>query len=207
MKTSKTGGCGLSRKVLTALLCVTASFFVYANDIYIEQVGDSSTISITQDGSGNTVGSSLNSAFIGGGSNTVTIDQIGSNNELSLVVNGASASVIVDTTGSGNVQSINCGTTTSAGCSGSTIKQIVAGDDNIITQNLGAGANHYSEINVTGSTNTITHTSTNTGVTSAIITATGDTNNIGVTQSGTLPQSVTVNSTGTGNNITINQSN
>lgn len=207
MKTSKTGVCGLSRKVLTALLCVTASSFVYANDIYIEQVGDSSTISITQDGSGNTIGSSLSSAFIGGGSNTVTIDQIGSNNELSLVVNGASASVIVDTTGSGNIQTINCGTTTSAGCSGSTIKQVVAGDNNTITQNLGAGANHYSEINVTGSTNNITHTSTNTGVTSAIITATGDTNTIGVTQSGTLPQSVTVNSTGNLNNITINQSN
>jgi hypothetical protein len=207
MKTSKTDVRGLSRKVLTALLCVTASSFVYANEIYVEQVGDSSTISITQDGSGNKVGDSLTPVFIGGGSNTVTIDQIGSNNELAMVVNGASASVIVDTTGSGNIQTIDCGTTSTAGCSGSTIKQVVSGDDNIITQNLGAGANHNSEITVTGSTNTITHTSTNTGVTSAIITATGDTNNIGVTQSGTLPQSITVNSTGNSNNITINQSN
>lgn len=207
MKTSKTDVCGLSRKVLTALLCVTASSFVYANEIYVEQVGDSSTINITQDGSGNKVGDSLTPVFIGGGSNAVTIDQIGSNNELAMVVNGASASVIVDTTGSGNIQTINCGTTSTASCSGSTIKQVVSGDDNIITQNLGAGANHYSEINVTGSTNTITHTSSNTGATSAIITATGDSNTIGVTQSGTLQQSITVNSTGNLNNITINQSN
>lgn len=195
------------KKLITSLLCVVVSSFVYANEIYIEQVGDSSTITITQDGSGNKIGDSMTDAYIGSGSNTVTIDQIGANNELSLVVNGASTGVIVDTTGSGNIQTINCGTTSAAGCSGSTIKQVVNGDDNIITQNLGAGANHYSEINVIGSTNTITHTSTNSGVTSAIITSTGDTNTIGVTQSGTLPQSVTINSTGSLNNITVNQSN
>lgn len=195
------------KKLITSLLCVTVSNFVYANDIYIEQVGDSSTITITQDGSGNKIGDSINAAYIGSGSNVVTIDQIGANNELSLVVNGASTDVTVNTVGSGNIQSINCGTTSSAGCSGSVIKQIVTGDDNTITQNLGGGANHHSEINVVGSTNTITHTSTNSGVTSAIITATGDTNTIGVTQSGTLPQSVTINSTGTLNNITVNQSN
>lgn len=195
-----------SKNILIALLCVISSL-VYANDVYIEQVGDSSTITITQDGSGNKVGDALNAAYIGSGSNVVTIDQIGSNNELNLVVNGASTNVVIDTTGSGNIQTVNCGTTSSAGCSGSTIKQVVSGDDNTITQNLGAGANHYSEINVIGSSNAITHTSTNTGVTSAIITATGDTNTIGVTQSGTLPQSITVNSTGNLNNITINQSN
>jgi len=195
-----------SKNILIALLCVISSS-VYANDVYIEQVGDSSTITITQDGSGNKVGDALNAAYIGSGSNVVTIDQIGSNNELNLVVNGASTNVVIDTTGSGNIQTVNCGTTSSAGCSGSTIKQVVSGDDNTITQNLGAGANHYSEINVIGSSNAITHTSTNTGVTSAIITATGDTNTIGVTQSGTLPQSITVNSTGNLNNITINQSN
>lgn len=195
-----------SKNILIALLCVISSS-VYANDVYIEQVGDSSTITITQDGSGNKVGDALNAAYIGSGSNVVTIDQIGSNNELNLVVNGSSTDVVIDTTGSGNIQTVNCGTTSSAGCSGSTIKQVVSGDDNTITQNLGAGANHYSEINVIGSSNAITHTSTNTGVTSAIINTTGDTNTIGVTQSGTLPQSITVNSTGNLNNITINQSN
>lgn len=195
-----------SKNILIALLCVISSL-VYANDVYIEQVGDSSTITITQDGSGNKVGDALNAAYIGSGSNVVAIDQIGSNNELNLVVNGSSTDVVIDTTGSGNIQTVNCGTTSSAGCSGSTIKQVVSGDDNTITQNLGAGANHHSEINVIGSSNTITHTSTNTGVTSAIINATGDTNTIGVTQSGTLQQSITVNSTGNLNNITINQSN
>ena len=83
MKTKITDFVGL-RKKLSVLLAATVmlSLGVSANEIYIEQVGDSSTISVTQDGTGNKVGDTGtgNEAFIGGGSNTVTIDQIGSNN-------------------------------------------------------------------------------------------------------------------------------
>ncbi len=181
---------------------------VFANEIYIEQVGDSSTIAITQDGTGNKVGDTGvgNEAFVGGGSNVVTIDQIGSNNTLAMVVNGAATGVIVDVAGSGNESTINCGTTQSAGCSGSTIKQVIAGDDNIVTQNLGTGANHYSEINIAGSTNTVTHTSTNSGASTVNITATGDSNIIGVTQSGITAKTVSVNSTGNSNTVNITQS-
>ena len=209
MKTKITDFVGL-RKKLSVLLAATVmlSLGVTANEIYIEQVGDSSTISITQDGTGNKVGDSGtgNEAFVGGGSNAVTIDQIGSNNTLAMTVNGAAASVIVDVAGSGNESTINCGTTQSAGCSGSTIKQVIAGDDNIVTQDLGTGANHSSEINIAGSTNTVTHTSTNSGASTVAITATGDSNTIGVTQSGLTAKTVSVNSTGNSNNISIVQS-
>lgn len=210
MKKSLTGAGKLSSKLLTnfmlaAMFCSTT--MAVANEVYIEQVGDNSTITITQDGSSNRVGTALNPAFIGSGSNNVTIDQIGSANELDLIVNGAATDVIVDIVGSNNISTINCGTTASAGCSGSFIKQAVVGDNNTITQNLGGGANHHSEITITGSTNAVTHTSTNTGTTSANITVTGNTNTIGVTQSGTTAKSVTVNSTGNSNNISINQSN
>ena len=185
-----------------------ASLGVTANEVYIEQVGDSSTLTITQDGTGNKVGDSGagNEAFVGGGSNTVTIDQVGNNNILAMTVNGASASVIVDVTGSGNESTINCGTTQSAGCSSSTIKQVIAGDDNIVTQNLGTGANHYSEINIAGSTNTVTHTSTNSGASTVTITAAGDLNTIGVTQSGLTAKTVSVNTTGNSNTVSIVQS-
>jgi hypothetical protein len=179
-----------------------------ANEVYIEQVGDSSTISITQDGTGNKVGDSGvgNEAFIGGGSNAVTIDQIGSNNTLAMTVNGAAAGVIVDVTGSGNESAINCGTTQSAGCSSSTIKQVIAGDDNVVTQDLGTGANHSSEINIAGDTNTVTHTSTNSGASTVNITATGDLNTIGVTQSGLTAKTASVNTTGNSNTVSITQS-
>ena len=193
-------------KAIVLIMAVLGLTKVYSNEVYIDQVGDSSTVTIVQDGTGNKVGDSATPAFIGGGSNIVNIQQIGGGNELAMVVNGAATEVIVDTTGGNNIQTISCGTTSTASCSGSTIKQVVAGDSNIITQNLGTGANHYSEINVTGSTNTITHTSTNTGASTVNVTAIGDTNTIGVTQSGITAKTVTVNSTGNSNIISINQS-
>jgi hypothetical protein len=143
--------------------------------------------------------------YIGSGSNTVNIDQIGANNTLDMVVNGASTDVTVSTTGSDNAQEIQCGTTGSASCSGSTITQTITGDDNTVKQLLGAGANHTSNITVTGDTNTVFHTSTATGTTSADITVTGNTNTVSVTQSGMLNHSVTVNSSGNLNNISITQ--
>jgi hypothetical protein len=207
MEKRTTGIGGLSRK-LSAILATTVmlSLGAYANEVYIEQVGSSSAINITQQGTDNRVGDAATPAYIGSGSNTVTIDQIGSTNTLDMVVNGASTDVTVTTTGSNNIQEINCGTTTSAGCSGSYIKQEVTGDSNTVTQDLGSGANHTSEINVTGDSNTVTHTSTATGVTSANITVSGNTNAVDVTQSGMLNQSVVVNTTGDLNNISIVQS-
>jgi hypothetical protein len=177
-----------------------------ANEVYIEQVGSSSTINITQQGTDNRIGEAAAPAYIGSGSNTVTIDQIGSTNILDMVVNGAGTDVVVTTTGDTNVQTINCGTTQSSSCSGSYIKQQVTGDSNTVTQDLGSGATHTSEINVTGDSNSVTHTSTATGVTSANITVSGNTNAVAVTQSGMLNKSVTVTSTGNSNTVNITQS-
>ena len=207
MEKRTTGIGGLSRK-LSAILATTVmlSLGTLANEVYIEQVGSSSTINITQQGTDNRIGEAAAPAYIGSGSNTVTIDQIGSTNVLDMVVNGAGTDVTVSTTGDNNAQIINCGTTQSAGCSGSYIKQQVTGDSNTITQDLGSGASHTSEINVTGDSNTVTHTSTATGTTSANITVSGNTNTVGVTQSGMLNKSVTVTSTGNSNTVNITQS-
>lgn len=195
------------KKLAIAFIMAMLSTHSFANDIYLEQVGDSSTINITQDGTGNRVGDSLTPVFIGGGSNTVNIDQIGSSNQLDMVVNGAGTDVTLNTTGSGNIQEVQCGTTSSAGCSGSTINQTIAGDDNTVKQLLSGGANHTSNITVTGDSNTVIHTSTNVGVTNADINVTGSTNNVNVLQEGTTAKSVSVNSSGSLNNITIRQSN
>jgi hypothetical protein len=195
------------KKLALIIAMMVGVNFSYANEVYIEQVGDDSTVTITQDGTGNKVGTPTDTVFIGGGTNTVIIDQIGSANELIMTVNGAATNVTLNTVGSGNMQEVQCGTTTSASCSGSTISQQIVGDDNTVKQLLGSGGNHTSSISVSGSTNQVTHTSTSTGTVNANITVTGDTNVIGVTQSGITTQSVTVNSTGNSNNITINQSN
>jgi hypothetical protein len=207
MEKRTTGIGGLSRKV-SAILATTVmlSLGAYANEVYIEQVGSGSTINITQQGTDNRIGEAATPAYIGSGSNTVTIDQIGATNTLDMVVNGAGTDVIVTTTGDNNVQTINCGTTQSASCSGSYIKQQVTGDSNTVTQDLGSGANHTSEIAVTGDSNSVTHTSTVTGTASANITVSGNTNTVAVTQSGMLNKSVTVTSNGNSNTVNITQS-
>jgi hypothetical protein len=197
----------MKTKVIAFMMAILGVCNVYANDVYIEQVGSSSTINITQEGTGNEVGNSTTDVYIGSGSNVVNIDQVGDSNILEMVVNGSSTDVTVNTQGSGNEQVINCGTTSSADCSGSNITQAVTGDDNIVTQNLGSGANHTSNITVTGDTNTVTHTSTATGTTTMNATISGDTNTVDVTQSGMTTQNVTINSTGNSNIINVNQSN
>lgn len=182
-----------------------------ANDVYIEQVGDGATVTITQDGSSNRVGSSGTPSIFKGDANLVTIDQIGSSNELDIVINGTAVTAIVTTTGSNNIQTINCGTANTASCGSSYIKQEVTGDNNTVTQNLLAAATQHSEILITGDYNTVTHTTSGSGAHSGIITVNGGValsgNTISLTQGGTNAQQATITSTGNGNAITVNQSN
>jgi hypothetical protein len=182
-----------------------------ANDVYIEQVGDGATITITQDGSSNRIGDNGTPSIIKGDANIVTIDQIGSSNELDIVINGAAVTAVVTTNGSNNIQTINCGTANTASCGSSYIKQQVTGDNNTVTQNLVAASTQHSEILITGDYNTVTHTTSGTGAHSGIITVTGgvalDGNTISLTQGGTNAQQATITSTGNGNAITVNQSN
>jgi hypothetical protein len=193
------------KKIALTFVMLMLSSLALADEIYIEQSGNNSTITINQEGVGNIIGDALNPMFFGGGSNTVSIDQIGDNNTLTGVINGTGATAIVTTTGAGNTQSINCGSIVSSGCTASAIKQVITGNDNTVTQNLGTGANHNSEINVTGNDNNVTHTSTNSAASTVAIDVSGNTNTIGVTQSGLTAKTVSVSSTGNNNNISITQ--
>lgn len=198
----------MKKNTLTILLFSIITSIAHAsNQVYIEQVGDSSTINITQEGTDNRIGTTLENSYIGGGSNTVIIDQIGSGNELDFTVNGVATDVTLSLNGNNNVQAIICGSLGTASCSGSSIVQNITGDSNTTTVNLGSGANHSSTLNITGDTNIVTHTSTSTGITSADVTVVGNTNTIGVTQSGTLTNSVTISSTGNNNVVSVVQSN
>lgn len=182
-----------------------------ANDLYIEQVGDGATVTITQDGNSNRIGTSISPALIKGDANVVTIDQIGSSNELDMVLNGTAITAIVTTNGSNNVQTITCGTPNTASCGSSFIKQEVTGDNNTVTQTLLAAATQHSEILITGDYNTVSHVTSGAGAHSGIITVTGGValggNTISLTQGGTNAQQATITSTGNSNTITVNQSN
>ena len=95
MKKRSKGGGELSRKLLAILMTSgMLSSGALANDVYVEQVGDGSIVSITQTGAGNMVngnvggtGNADDAAVIRGDLNNVTISQIGVGNILSMILN------------------------------------------------------------------------------------------------------------------------
>lgn len=183
-----------------------------SNEIYIEQVGDGTTVTLKQAGSNNTIGSAIAPAFIGGGQNVVYIEQSGSNNQLAKLVNGAGTTVTSTVIGDSNQQTITCGTSVSASCSGSAITHTVTGDNNDVKSLLGTnGGAHTSNITVQGNYNNVTHNSSGSGANSATINVNGSgsgatPNAISVSQSGMNTQSATVNASGNNINISIIQS-
>ena len=129
-----TGGSGFSKTVLAAmLLSISATSWAVDNSIYIDQTGDYSTITMTQDGAGNRVKGILTNGTAGGNtdvsklvgnSQTVIITQAGPNNILALGLNttvgtngkGIDLNYNVDTGGNtAYINSNNNGQGTSAG--------------------------------------------------------------------------------------------
>ena len=105
-----------------AILTLVISPIVFGadNSIYIDQAGDSSTITMTQDGTGNRIrgiqsqgAGDTTPAVIKGNNLTLTVDQIGSGNKLALGLDIGTASGNIDTlvkykvTGNDAVASIN----------------------------------------------------------------------------------------------------
>jgi hypothetical protein len=114
----------------------------WANDVYIEQIGDNSTVSITQTGAGNLVngnvdgsGNTDDPALIKGDLNSVTITQIGASNTVSVVVNnetnGTGATVVISADGSGNNQTVGCGTALASNCNANTIRSEIVGNNKL----------------------------------------------------------------------------
>ena len=70
------------KKLLFSLCLILFSYNAYANDIYIEQVGDGLDLDITQDGQNNEVGDSTADAVLNGDNMTFAITQTGNTNTM-----------------------------------------------------------------------------------------------------------------------------
>ena len=210
------------KKLLVALaISGLVSAGAWANDVYIEQIGDNSTVSITQTGAGNLVngnvggtGNADDSALIRGDLNNVTISQIGAGNTLAMVINnetkGTGATVIVSADGSGNNQTIGCGTALSSSCNASVIRSEITGNNNNTVQMLSGGA-VQSKIAVNGNYNNVTHVASGVGLHSGEITVSGSgsssiANAVTLTQSGALTKNAVITSNGSNNNVSVTQS-
>ena len=193
----------------------------FANDVYVEQIGDNSSVSITQTGAGNMVngnvggtGNSDDAALIRGDLNNVTVSQIGAGNILSMIINnesnGTGATVVVSADGSSNTQTIGCGTALSSSCNASVIRSEITGNNNNTVQMLSGGA-VQSKIAINGNWNNVTHTATGAGQHSGEITVSGSGTNtlanaVTLTQSGAMTKNAVITSNGSNNNISITQS-
>ena len=216
------GGGGLSRKLLAILLASgMVSTGAWANDVYVEQIGDNSSVSITQTGAGNTVngnvggtGNADDAAIIRGDLNSVTISQIGASNTLSIIVNnetsGTGSTVVVSADGSNNNQTIGCGTALSSTCNASVIRSEIIGNSNNTVQTLSGGV-VQSKIAVNGNYNNVTHVASGVGLHNAEITVSGSgtsqvANAVTLTQSGAFAKNAIITSNGSNNNISVTQS-
>jgi hypothetical protein len=222
MKKSLKGGGELSRKILAILVASgMLSSGAWANDVYMEQIGDNSTVSITQTGAGNVVNGNVGGtgnvddmALIRGDLNDVTINQIGAGNILSIVINnesnGTGATVVVSADGSSNTQTIGCGTALSSSCNASVIRSEITGNNNNTVQMLSGGV-VQSKIAITGNYNNVTHTASGVGLHSGEITVSGSgtssiANAVTLTQSGSLTKNAVITSNGSNNNVIVTQS-
>jgi hypothetical protein len=222
MKNRMTGSGELSRKILAILMtAVMLSSGVFANDVYVEQIGDNSTVSITQTGAGNMVNGNVGGtgnvddmALIRGDLNDVTINQIGSGNILSLILNnesnGTGSTVVISADGSNNTQDISCGTALSSSCNASIIRSEITGNNNNTVQTL-SGGTVQSKIAINGNWNNVTHTASGAGLHSGEITVSGSGSNgaanaVTLIQSGAQTKNAVITSNGSNNNIIVTQS-
>lgn len=202
-----------------AVLLSVVSVGALANDIYVEQVGANNTITIVQDGAGNKVNggggvSSTTNAYINTDGATILIEQIGAQNILALNINNPNIASGMTVTsradGSGNEQTISCGSALAANCNATTITQEINGSNNVVSTTLSGGA-VSSIITVAGSYNAVTHAASGVGAHTANISVTGSgtaitPNTVSVTQTGTTAKNVTLSSDGSNNNISVTQS-
>jgi len=222
MKKRITGGGKLSRKLLTILMAAgMLSSGAFANDVYIDQIGDNSSVSITQTGAGNLVngnvggnGNADDAAIVRGDLNNVTISQIGASNTLSMIINnetnGTGSTVVVSADGSNNNQTIGCGTALASTCNASIIRSEITGNNNNTVQTLSGGV-IQSKIAINGNYNNVTHTASGVGLHSGDITVSGSgtstvANAVTLTQSGAFAKNAVITSNGSNNNVIVTQS-
>jgi hypothetical protein len=202
--------------------------------VYIDQVGSTSTINLTQSGGGNELGNETTKAIFYGNNQTVMIQQIGYGNTATVNIQGGGAVVNSTATGDNNVVSLSCGAMPTTACTDANLRADTTGAGNTLSITTGAksvatitttggdnnaatinnASDHLlgakSSINIAGGQNTVSVSQSGpAGATGfdAMVDVTGSSNNIGVTQTGTVDSKVNVKSVGSNNTITVRSGN
>jgi len=124
---------------IVMIMLTMFGFSAAANEIYINQVGDSLDLDIVQDGQDNQFGDSTTDASLTGNDMTFSITQTGSYNDIAAVINGNSYTGTWVFTGDYNTVDLTCD---SAGtnCENITLNITNTGDTNDYTFDIGSTA-------------------------------------------------------------------
>ena len=131
---------------------------VVANDIYIEQVGDTLDLDIIQDGTDNVIGTSTTDVNLDGSNMTFAITQTGELNTIAADIQGNTYTGTWVFTGDSNAVDLSCDSTSGTNCEDVTLNITTTGDSNTFDFNVGDTSDSDStEINftITGDGNVI----------------------------------------------------
>ena len=132
-----------------------------ANDIYINQIGDSLDLDITQDGQDNQIGDSVADMTLEGDAMTFSITQTGSYNDIEATIKGDTYTGTWSFTGDTNTVDLLCSSASAANCESVTLNIATTGDDNDYTFRIGETSDAQSStiaFTVTGDDNIINST-------------------------------------------------
>lgn len=209
--------------ILTVLLALAMGSTAFANEIYIDQVGDNLDLDITQDGQNNKVGTSLADLGIDGNDMTFAITQTGNNNEITATIKGTDYTGTWQFTGDSNTVDLLCSSTLTGQCDTVTLNITATGDDNAFEFAIGEtadaegatvaftvdGDDNIIDSTIDGKSAALTVTMDN-SASLATTSAAGDAGNAVTTvQSGdgdSAGHSITLDITGGGSTYDINQS-
>jgi hypothetical protein len=211
----------LKKIIITMMALYMVSAIAADNKIYIDQIGDNSTITMIQDGAGNTVKgpgvASDDNAKIYGNGSTVLVEQIGSGNLLKLALNagnlGSNNSLTYKIQGNNATANISCDASGGKTCDnntisvlqgvsgntsdGSTANVTINGSQNTLSTTQNGGVNQLVVANIVGS---------NTSTTVSMTGGAGNefTYNAGATTA-VVAATNSITTNGTGNKVTLTQ--
>ena len=200
-----------------------------ANDIYIEQVGDTLDLDIVQDGTNNVIGTSTTDVNLDGDDMTFSITQTGSTNSIVADIQGNSYTGTWAFTGDSNTVDLSCDSTSGTNCENITLNITATGDSNAFTFDIGDTADADGStigFTITGDGNvinsnvdgvsaevavTVNNASSNAsgGATSGQLTSSGAGNVVDINISGdgdSIGHTVKIDATGGASSYTVTQS-
>lgn len=205
----------MKMKIMGALFALVSSA-AFANEIYVQQIGDTLNLSVTQAGTGNRLGGIAAAAKFSGDDMTFAITQTGDNNVINAVINGNTYTGTWTFVGSGNTVDLLCDSTAIVQCENVTVDIAVNGNTNAFTVYIGENKvadNLVADFTVDGDGNVVV---ANLDATNADVTVTIDNsaslaggNTFTIDQDdagGVAGHSITYDHTGGGGTISVTQS-